>query len=128
MIAEFITYLQGAGLTPGVRFAFTTEPIEDYSDDLPVIMVYPQDYSASENGADVLVVQAVTVQIVCLLGCAVADYETLLDELRAKAIGWVAGGSWDAMELASASIVGLQGGYIWWQEVYSVRGQIRQVI
>jgi len=127
MITEFITYLQGAGLTPSVKFAFTTEPIEDYSSELPVIMVYPVGLSASVSGIDNLVVQDTTSTVACLLGCAVNEYETLLDELRAAAMGWVHG-THDAMELESAQIEGIKGGYIWWRESYSVRRRIRQTI
>lgn len=125
MISEFITYLQGASLTPAVRFAFTTEPIEDYSADLPVILVYPLGYDASQSLADNLVIQDVVVEVACLLGCAIADYETLLAELRAAAMGWVFG-QHDAMELGGASIVGIKGSYIWWRETYSTRVRIRQ--
>lgn len=127
MITEFITYLQGAGLTPDVRFAFTSEPIEDYSEELPVIMVYPTGYSASPSGFDNLVIQDVAVQVACLLGCHIDDYETYLTELRSAAMGWV-DGDHDAMELAGAQIEGLKGGYIWWRESYSTRIRIRQTI
>lgn len=127
MITEFITYLQGAGLTPSVEFAFTSEPIEDYSDELPAILVYPLADSASGNGADNLVIQAVSTQVVCLLGCAIADYETLKDELRAAVLGWVVG-EYDAFEFAGSSIEGLKGGYIWWRETYSTQITIRQTI
>ena len=125
MITEFITYLQGAGLTPSVEFAFTSEPIEDYSDDLPAILVYPLGDSASQSGADNLVVQDVRTEVVCLLGCSITTYETLKDELRAAVLGWVTG-SYDAMELSSSSIEGLKGGYIWWRETYTTRIRIRQ--
>ncbi|MCB0249763.1 MAG: hypothetical protein KDI07_14410 [Anaerolineae bacterium] len=127
MISEFITYLQGAGLTPSVRFAFTTEPIEDYTDDLPVIMVYPLGYDASPSLADNLVIQDVALDVACLLGCEITDYETYLAQLRGAAMGWVQG-QYDAMELSSASIVGIKGGYIWWQENYSSRIRIRQTV
>ena len=125
MIAEFITYLQGAGLTPDVRFAFTTEPVEDYSDELPVIMVYPMGEEPSPSSFDNVVIQDVAKDVACLLGCAVGDYEALLAELRAAAMGWVFG-QYDAMEMSGASIVGIKGGYIWWQEVYTTRIRIRQ--
>lgn len=125
MITEFISYLQGAGLTPSVKYAFTSEPVEEYSDELPTIMVYPLSYSASESLADNLVIQDTQIQVACLLGCAIGSYESLLDELRAAAIGWVTGYH-DAMELAGAEIVGLKGGYIWWREVYTTRIRIRQ--
>ncbi|MFT5766739.1 MAG: hypothetical protein ACI9DH_000558 [Halioglobus sp.] len=127
MITEFIAYLQGAGLTPSVQFAFTSEPIEDYTDDLPAILVYPTGDSASPSGADNLVIQAVSTEIVCLLGCAIGDYETLKNELRAASIGWVTG-DYDAFEFAGSSIEGLKGGYIWWRESYSTRSTIRQTI
>lgn len=127
MIAEFITYLQGAGLTPAVQFAFTSEPLKDYSDDLPVIMVYPGGYSPQASGIDNFVVQATDVEIVCLLGCAIADYETLLDELRAAVIGWTHG-YYDAFEMGGASIEGIKGGYIWWRETYTTRIHIRQTL
>lgn len=125
MIAEFITYLQGAGLTPDVRFAFTSDPIADYSDELPVIMVFPGDHTVSPNGYDNLVTQEVTVQVVCDMGCAVASHEGLLAQLRGKAIGWVHG-SYDAMELAQGAVLGVTGGYIWWREIYTTRVHIRQ--
>lgn len=127
MISEFITYLQGAGLTPDVRFAFTTEPVEDYSSEMPVILVYPQGYSASPSGFDNMVIQDVAEDVVCMLGCAVGDYETLLAELRAAVMGWVLG-DYDAMELAGAEIIGINGGYIWWKETYVARIRIRQSI
>ena len=127
MITEFITYLQGAGLTPSVQFAFTAEPIEDYADDLPAILVYPLGDSPSASGADNLVIQDVQTSVVCLLGCDITDYETLKDELRAAVLGWVTG-SYDAMELEGSSIEGLKGGYIWWKENYSTRIRIRQSI
>lgn len=127
MIAEFITYLQGAGLTPAVKFAWTTEPVEDYSEELPVIMVYPQGYTPQPSGIDNFVVQSTDVEIVCLLGCAIADYETLLDQLRSKVIGYTQG-YYDAMEMAGASIEGIKGGYIWWRETYTTRIHIRQTL
>lgn len=125
MIDEFIAYLQGAGLTPKVEFAFTSEPIEDESIQLPAIMVYPLGDSASGSGADNLVIQAVSTQVVCLLGCKVGQYETLKNELRAAVLGWVTG-DYDAFELSGSSIEGLKGGYIWWRETYTTRITIRQ--
>ena len=126
MITEFITHLQSAGLTPSVQFAFTADPIDDYSDELPAILVYPQGDSASPSIGDNLVIQDFQSRIVCLLGCAVADYESLKSELRGAAMGWVHG-NYDAMELNDSEIVGLKGGFIWWQETYSVRIRIRQL-
>lgn len=125
MISEFITYLQGASLTPDVRYAFTTEPVRDYSDELPVIMVYPQAYSAAPSGADNFVIQDVEYSIVCLLGCAIEDWETLLDELRAAAMGWVLN-DYDAMEMAGGEFSGFAGGYLWWEETFTARIRIRQ--
>ena len=127
MIDEFITYLQGAGLTPDVRYAFTTEPIQDYSDELPVIMVFPMGYDAEASNADNIVSQTVNVEIACLLGCPIEEYETLLAELRAAVLGWEFTDH-DAMELLRAEIEGIKGGIIWWTEVYLTRLYIRQTI
>lgn len=129
MITEFITHLQTSSLRPRVELAFTAEPIEDYSEELPVILVYPLAYGAGDSIADNLVIQNTQMQIACLLGCAIDQYEDLLGELRAAAMGWVLNDGdahYDAMELEGATIEGLKGGYIWWREVYSVRIRIRQ--
>jgi len=125
MITEFITYLQGAGLTPTVKFAFTTEPVEDYEEEFPVIMVYPEGESPEASDADNFVIQNVTKGVVCMLGCAIADYEVLLAELRGAAMGWVFEYH-DAMEMAGAQIIGIKGGYIWWRETYATEVRIRQ--
>lgn len=126
MITEFIAHLSGdSDVTPSVRYAFTTEPIDDMTDELPVIMVYPESYSASPSATDNFINQTMTVDVACLLGCAVADYETLLGELRASVLGLVINDS-DAFELSGANIVGIKGGFIWWKEVYSTREYLRQ--
>jgi hypothetical protein len=125
ILADFITYLQGAGVTPTVTYALTMEPIESYADELPVILVFPIKEDPLPSGFDNLVIQANDVHIGCFLGCAVEDYETLLAELRSKVIGWVTG-HYDAFEMAGASIEGIKGGYIWWRETYVTRIQIRQ--
>lgn len=127
MITEFIDYLNGTTLKPQVELAFTMNPIEDYSEELPVILVYPLGSSGSPSGADNLVIQQASTDVVCLLGCAIGDYEALQIELQSAAVGWEAGGSYHAMEFSSASIEGLKGGFIWWREVYSVQHQIRQI-
>ena len=125
MIAEFIDYLQYAGVTPRVLFAFTTDPVEDYTEELPVIMVYPQGYSAQPSEIDNMVVQAVDMEIVCLLGCKIEHYETLLAEMQAAVIGWTYE-HYDAFELVGGSIEGINSGYIWWRETYTTRVQFRQ--
>jgi hypothetical protein len=128
MITELITYLQGvSALTPSVRFAFTSEPVEDMSTGLPTIMVYPESYSAAASSTDNFINQTMTIDVVCLLGCAIDDYETYLGQLRSALIGWTTG-DYDAFELSGASIVGIKGGYIWWKEVYSTREYLRQTI
>lgn len=127
MIAEFITYLQGAGLTPTVQFAFTSDPVTDYSAELPVIMVFPGDHDAARSEVDIPVVNAVTQQVVCDLGCAIEDHEDLLAELRDAALGWVHGYH-DALELGKGAVLGVTGGYIWWREIYITRVQIRQTL
>jgi hypothetical protein len=127
MINEFIAYLQGAGLTPGVELAFTSDPIDDYSDQLPAILVYPSGTSANESIADNFTVQPTTESITCVLGCSIANWETLRAELRAAAIGWVNPGTQDdAMELTTGEVVGIRGGVIWWSESYSIRSRINQ--
>lgn len=126
MITEFVTYLQGAGLTPRVELAFTMNPVEDYSKDLPVIAVYPLSTGSSENEGGNFVLQQKTHQVACLLGCAIADWESLTNELDAAAVGWQPNASWDVMQHESSDIEGLQGGYIWWRNIYSIWSQIRK--
>lgn len=126
MIAEFITYLQGAGLTPQVRNAFTTDPVENYSDEFPVIMVYPLSAGSEPNAADNFLIQRITHQVVCLLGCSVNDHETLIAELRSSVLGWSPSSEWDVMEHESGNIEGIRGGYLWWRDVYSIWTQLRQ--
>jgi hypothetical protein len=124
VINEFIAHLK-ANVTPDVRFALTTEPVENYDDELPVILVYPNDYAAEKSAADNMVVQSVDYNIACLVGCHIDDYEEVLQDLQQAAIGWVDGYS-DAVELVGGAIEGIKGGYIWWKEMYTTRIQIRQ--
>lgn len=120
MIDAFITHLQGAGLTPSVEYAFTSNPIEDYTDDLPAILVYPSGHSGGEALIAINARQQLTESVTCLLGCAITDWRTLLDELRAAAIGWVEPGTtYDSLYLSSGDVLGVSGGFIWWTETYT---------
>jgi len=126
MISTFLTFLQSAGLTPTVKYAFTADPVNDYSEDLPVIMVYPEGFEASGNLTDNLVVQAITWEVVCLLGCKLDDFEALSLEMRQAIVGTSLTANYDALEVTGASIVGLAGEYIWWREHYTTRIRFKQ--
>lgn len=125
MITEFIEHLKISGVRPAVRLAFTTEPIEDYEDDLPVILPYPGGMSAERSIGDNCVVQNAGKSIVCLMGCKIEDHEILETELHAAALGWVLG-IHDAMELSGVEIVGIKGGYVWSKITYYSAVRIRQ--
>jgi hypothetical protein len=109
-----------------VEYAFTAEPFDDFDGRFPVVMVYPLSDSFSESGYDNRVVQEQVTELVCLIGCALTDLSTHVGEVRAAAVGWVAGGAWDALEAGGGSIEGLKGPYIWWRETFTARTQLRQ--
>tara|TARA_R110001599_G_scaffold33832_5_gene108851 strand:+ start:3535 stop:3924 length:390 start_codon:yes stop_codon:yes gene_type:complete len=124
----FITHLQGAGLSAPVRNAFTTEPVENYQDEFPMIMVYPTADSLGENEANNIVIQPQTTEIAALIGCKLADLSTHVEQFRAASQGWVAGSNWDAMELSGGAIEGLRGEYIWWRETVTAQRSARQTL
>jgi hypothetical protein len=126
----FLTHLQGAGLVAPVKNAFTTEPVENYAEDFPVVMLYPLSDTLGENGYDNLVIQEQIAEVVCLVGCKLTDLKARVLELRQAAIGWTPpaadGQEWDAMEGQGGNLEGLSGEYIWWRETFTVRTQFRQ--
>jgi len=127
---EFLAHLSAAGLTAPVVSAITTNPVENYSDDFPVVMVYPLSETLGENAYDNVVIQPLTTEIVCMVGCEFADLKSRVKELRNAAIGWVPdsadGQEWDAMEGVGGNLEGLSGKYIWWRETFTARTQFRQ--
>jgi hypothetical protein len=127
---QFLAHLQSAGLTAPAVSAFTTEPVENYQDDFPVVMTYPLEDTLSPNEYDNLVIQPRETEQVCMIGCDLDELETHLKQLRDAAIGWVPpsvdGEEWDAMEGSGGSLIGLNGKYIWWRETFSARTQYRQ--
>lgn len=120
MISEFITHLS-TSILPTVEHAWTSNPIDDAdpeSTQLPVVMVYPGDASAAPSEYDNVVRQQLTQQVVCVVGCDIEDIETTLDALRAATLGWTTG-TWDALELSSSEVMGINSGVIWVQDTYT---------
>ena len=109
----FITHLQGAGLGVPVRAAFTTEPVTDYSEDFPVILVYPTADELAPSEADNFVIQQQTTQVAAMIGCKYSELSAVVLAFRAAAQGWVAGAPWDALEVQvplKACAASLSGG------------------
>jgi len=125
VILDFITYLQGE-LSQDVKYAYTSDPVEDVDEDLPIIFVYPGSFSASPSETDNYVRQLISEEVICLIGCPIADYESIRDQLRAAAIGWTHE-EYDALELSGGETLNIAGGVIWVQETYMTRRIIRQV-
>ena len=124
----FITHLQGAGLSAPVKPAFTSEPVTDYSDDFPVILVYPSADEFAPSEADNVVIQQQGSQVAAMIGCKYSDLSALVEEFRAASQGWVAGEPWDAMELQAGAVEGLRGEYIWWRETVTAQRSVRQTL
>lgn len=122
----FITHLQGSGLGVPVRAAFTTEPVTDYSEDFPVILVYPTADELAPSEADNFVIQQQTTQVAAMIGCKYSELSAVVLAFRAAAQGWVAGAPWDALELQGGAVEGLRGEFIWWRETVTAQRSVRQ--
>lgn len=126
----FLAHLQGAGLVAPVKNAFTTEPVENYDEEFPVVMLYPLSDTLSGNEYDNFVIQEENAEVVCLVGCEITELKARVLELRKAAVGWVPpsadGQEWDAMEGEGGNLEGLSGKYIWWRETFTARTQFRQ--
>jgi len=126
----FIAHLEGAGLAAPVKNAFTTEPVENYDEDFPVVMVFPNSETFGESGYDNVTIQEQVAEVICMVGCELTDIEDRVRELRAAAVGWkhpnANGQEWDAMEAGGGELIGLSGKYIWWRETFTARTQFRQ--
>ena len=122
----FITHLQGAGLGVPVRAAFTTEPVTDYSEDFPVILVYPTADELAPSEADNFVIQQQTTQVAAMIGCKYSELSAVVLAFRAAAQGWVAGAPWDSLELQGGAVEGLRGEFIWWRETVTAQRSVRQ--
>jgi hypothetical protein len=123
---DFLAHLRASGLTAPVSNAFTTEPVEDYNEEFPLVMLYPASDTFSENEANNFVIQQQTTEIVAMIGCKLVDLSVHIDEFRAAAQGWVAGAPWDALELQGGAIEGLRGEFIWWRETVTAQRSVRQ--
>lgn len=124
MITQFIAHLKDA-LTFKVIFAYTMDPVEQKSEEIPMLMVYPGSLGAEDSEVDNFVRQRVTLELVCLLCCAIDDYDTRIAELRAAALGWVNGNS-DDTELSASETLNIVGDYIWVRETYTIQYHITQ--
>lgn len=124
----FITHLQGAGLGVPVRPAFTTEPVTDYSEDFPVILVYPTADEFGPSEANNFSIQQQATQVAAMIGCKYSDLSTMVLAFRAAAQGWVAGEPWDALELQGGAVEGLRGEFIWWRETVTAQRSVRQTL
>lgn len=125
MIDDFIAYLKSE-LSMPVLYAHTTDPVEDASTEMPIVLVYPGSLSADPSQVDNFVRQQVTLQLVCLVACDIAQYDTQLLALRSAAIGWTRDEYTDAAELESSETVDVKGRYIWVREVYSIQYHITE--
>jgi len=119
VITELIAHIK-ASVSPRVEYAWTSDPVEETHDDMPVIFVAPGDYSADPSEYDNIIRQQVNDSVVCMLGCEIGQYEALRDEMRAAVLGWTHG-QYDALELAAGEVLGISGSVIWIQETYSTR-------
>lgn len=124
MINEFIAHL-ARRVTPPVAYAYTANPVEDASTSLPAIFVYPGDSVAEPSTTDNQVRQRLTEEVVCLLGCLIADYERLRAELRQAALGWTYT-PYDAFELSGGETLVLRSSVIWIRETYTTQRLITQ--
>lgn len=124
MIADFITYLNGV-MAPPVSYAWTSNPVEDESTELPAIFVLPASQSSAESEFDNFVRQEMVETVACLVGCKIENYETLRATLRTAVLGWTFE-QYDAFEFESSETLDVKGGYIWTRELFTTRLLITQ--
>ena len=126
MIDELITQLdtvKTAGIVNTVAHAFTTTPtdLNESSDDLPAVYLYPGDDVANGPDADychdLLVTEAVHVMYVCSPG----DLSAIKKAVRDDLIGFQPTTQEDALLFLAGAIVpdGIRGGVIWWRDTFT---------
>lgn len=92
--------------------------IEDYSDDLPYLGVFPGADTASPEATDNLISNVSVFQTHLYLLCKLGEAVDLETTLHAALMGWSAGANYTDLELLSGDTNGLKNGVIWREYVY----------
>lgn len=123
MISEFVTMLQGAGLSfTTIDHAPEMEPVDTWASKAPALYVMPAEDTAGENIRDNGVRQAIEKEVVVYVVCDTSARESLTDELRSAAMGWQPDTSHDEMILVGGSPAMINGSKMVWQETYQITG------
>lgn len=126
MIDELIAHISGS--VPSlinVDHAFTMEAVDELNEQAPAAFLYPGDESGEPSVFDNVTKQRLTLQIIVVLICPIAELTSLKKTLRNKVLGWQFDDDHDPLEFLNAKPVDIKSNHIWWRETYVTRTHIR---
>lgn len=128
MITEFIAHLvaETSNFTE-VDHAWTMVPVDKIGDRIPALWVFAGEDDFGEDGTDGLVAKMLTTSIRVYVVCNIAVLDARKSELRGAAIGWSAGANYTDLAPVSGRVKGLNGGVVWWEEIYANRVKITEL-
>ncbi|ALO46574.1 phage tail terminator protein [Pseudohongiella spirulinae] len=127
MIDSFIAHLNSQLDQTFVKIthAADQQPIDDITEELPLLGVFPGPDSTQVDPTDFVESKMITSEAIVHIVCLIEELETLRTAVRSEAMGWNAGPMYTDMTLKSGELLQLKAGICWWEERYTSAHLIR---
>ncbi len=124
-LTEYIARINAnVTLTTPAELAWTSEPVDEFSDDVPTILCYPDEQFSSQTQDSSVCRQKVSFLVTNLIIADLADLPGVIKELRATIVGWQPDSNSEEFKITHRNIpfAGMaspvKAGYAWWYEKY----------
>ena len=120
MVPQIITHLQANTTSfPTIQNAWTMEPVEDLSADIPALYVYHGARSADpELGETTCYRQRITKTVHVFIVCEPDDFETLWNEVWTALVGYQVDPWSEGLAFLEGNVVKQTGQHLWWRDTW----------